>query len=127
MEQILATIYEVAYQVRSELVAKYGEPLYGKCIEASETIKERLAILGIPVNDPQGWCIYDFPEYCTDLPYDPHVWCEYYYGNNQILHIDVTADQFQPLLEGVIEPIIIGKKPYYLCYNEPVYLAEQDG
>lgn len=113
-----SVIYNICKQVRDELVNKYGEDdLQGKCIEASEKIKELLEQQGIHSKIIEGWCLYDDDSSCSDRCYDEHTWLELDDGT----YIDVTADQFQYYIDEDIPEIIIGEKPRYMIYDEPEF------
>ena len=112
-------ILSVCKEVRKQLIAKHGEDLAGTCIEASEKIQEKLTKLGIKSTIVEGWCHYDDASSCSDRDYDEHTWveCEI---SNETLYVDVTADQFSYFIDEDIPEIIVGEKPYYMIYDEPV-------
>lgn len=117
----LETITEVAQKVREEIVSKYGDLLYGKCIEASERIQQLLLEKSIQAKTVEGWCIYGEDANVSSRPYDEHTWVEV--GN---IYIDVTADQFKAFVDEYIPPIIVGDKPDYMVYDEPTYLLDEE-
>lgn len=112
-------IYNICKEIRNEIVSKYGEDnLYGKCIEASDKIVEKLKDIGIKASTIEGWCIYDDDSSCSDRGYDEHTWVELTDGT----YIDVTATQFEYFMYDDIPEIIIGEKPEYMIYDEPIDL-----
>lgn len=121
-ESMNSVVQKIATQVRDEIVDKYGaDNLYGKCIEASDKIKELLDKEGIDSHTVEGWCIYSEDASCSDRPYDEHTWVEL----NDGTYIDVTATQFQSFVDEEIPDIIIGDMPNYMTYEEPE--VDEDG
>jgi len=110
-------VIKIAHEVRTALEEKY-EWLGGRCIEASDTIVDRLTVHGIKGKAVEGWCVYDFFETCTNRPYDEHTWVEATI-EGKIVCIDITATQFEPYIDAFIPKVIIGEKPYFLQHTEP--------
>lgn len=118
--------YNIASQVRKELIDKYSEDfLYGKCIEASDKIVDLLSKEGINATAVEGWVHYDCDEGCTDRDYDEHTWVETEDG----YVIDVTATQFNHFMDEDYPTIIVQNElPYGYSYDEPNnYLDYSDG
>ena len=116
----MQAIRVICRAVRDDLVARYGKDcLYGTCIEASERICSNLKRHNIEAKIVEGWCHYDDASSCSDRDYDEHTWVEATI-DGKMLYLDVTADQFQFYIDEEIPNIIIGEKPYYMVYEEPV-------
>lgn len=115
-------ITQLACSVRSEMVELYGDNLFGKCIEASDKIVQRInSQLDIDTIIVEGWCQYDDENYGSDRPWDEHTWVEVPSLN---LYIDVTADQFNYGMysENNYDAIIVRKGlPHGMRYNEPIW------
>lgn len=113
----IETVIAIAGKVREEFENKYGaDNLYGKCIEASDKISALLKQENIEHDIVEGWCIYNDFSTCTDRPYDPHTWIEL--REEDRTYVDVTATQFATLIDEEVPKVIVGKKPYYMQYNE---------
>lgn len=114
----LNIIQTIAIQVRREMEGKYGDQLYGKCIEASERIVSLLREKGLPARTVEGWCIYDQYYSCSDQPFDAHTWVEVNLDRHELV-VDVTATQFQAYIDDPIPDVYIGELPRYFQLEKP--------
>lgn len=112
--------FDIALEVRNEMIAQYGNSLGGKCIEASDKIVEKIATtLGVEAMAVEGWCQFDDESYGSDRPWDEHTWVEVPSLN---LYIDITADQFNygMDIENEFPEIIVRQGlPFGMRYDEP--------
>ena len=117
---MLDKIYNIAQNVREEMVDKYGNDLSGRCIESSDEIASRLiAKLGLDAVTVEGWCRFDDEYYGSDRPWDPHTWVEIPSIN---VYVDATADQFNfgMYSENVFSEVIVREGiPHGMRYDEP--------
>lgn len=124
-EKLLESVRSILKFERKALECLYGvgTSLSGKCIEASENIKEMLKALGINAETVEGWCVYDNDDSCSDVPWDPHTWVEFDL-NGQRYYADITADQFNYSMgpETQFRSIILCVGlPYGMQYEEPTW------
>lgn len=119
-EYLFDILFEVANDVRSHIIHKYGEDfLHGKCIEASDMIVDMLTQKGVNAKAIEGWVTYDNPEGCTDRDYDEHTWVEVKSLEDNFI-VDVTATQFNHFMDEDYPNIIIaGELPHGFSYEEP--------
>ena len=120
MNELECELLGIASQVRKEIEEKYmntNPALHGTCVAASERVEQLLTEAGYHCTFVEGWVVYDDDSACTDRCYDEHSWieCEGYY-------IDVTASQFNSLMETDFPNVIVSKsKPESMVYDEPEY------
>ena len=114
-------IYKICAEVRKQILDKYGDTQL-HCVEASEILSEKLTQSGFENKIVEGWCSYDDYSNCSDRSYDEHTWVELADGT----YVDVTADQFEYFIDDEIPEIIIDVKPYYMSYEEPENLFDQE-
>ena len=87
-------INKVAYNVRTNLLNKYNGDLFGKCIEASDTIVKELKKYNIKSEAIKVYCLYENFESCSDYCYEEH-WLVKFRADNKIWYLDITINQFQ--------------------------------
>ena len=93
----LDTIKNVAVSIKVQLNKKYGmkyENLMGKCIEASDTLVEKLKLYGFNAEAKQVWCLYENFETCSNYCYEEHWIVKVTKGRDKVF-IDLTIKQFQ--------------------------------
>lgn len=110
----------IAQEVRDALESKYPMPLYGRCVEATEIIVEKLIDSGFEAESREGWCLYEDEDYGTSHPYDEHTWCEVSIpGRTNVLVVDVTLDQFQGGFFQELPRVYVGEMPSFFQYSRP--------
>ena len=113
-------VKQAAKKARDYIVSKYGTEtdLCGRCIEASEYLVDLLTDENIPAKAVEGYVIYDNDENCSDRAWDEHTWVELSDGTV----VDVTVEQFNPMMDIDYPPILIQKNPHGYVYNKPDFL-----
>lgn len=115
-----AIIKQCAKKARDYIVSKYGTEtdLCGKCIEASDYLIDLLTDANIPAKVIEGYIIYDNDENCSDRAWDEHTWVELSDGTV----VDVTVEQFNPMMDVDYPPILIEQNPHGYVYDKPRFL-----
>ena len=115
-----AIIKQCAKKARDYIVSKYGTDtdLCGKCIEASDYLIDLLSDANIPAKVVEGYIIYDNDENCSDRAWDEHTWVEL----SDRTVVDVTVEQFNPMMDVDYPPILIQKNPHGYVYDKPRFL-----
>jgi hypothetical protein len=110
-------LVKCANEARNYITAKYGDgtDLCGKCIEASDYLCELLNSNGIEATTVEGYIIYDDDSNCSDRAWDEHTWVELSDGTV----VDVTIEQFNPMMYQDYPAILIEKDPYNYVYDRP--------
>ena len=116
------TLVDAVTRARNDAESKYGteDSLRGHCIKYSEQIFNNLLTLGYNCEIIEGWCQLDCYECCTDTSYEEHTWVDVVL-NGKKLYIDVTGDQFNPLMydENCFEGAYVGELPDFMSYEKP--------
>lgn len=113
-------VEQAAKKARDYIVSKYGTEtdLCGRCIEASDYLVDLLTDSSIPAKAVEGYIIYDNDENCSDRAWDEHTWVELSDGTV----VDVTVEQFNPMMDIDYPPILIQKNPHGYVYDKPDFL-----
>lgn len=108
-----------AQNIRVMLLRKYNANLFGKCIEATDTLVEIYKSQGYQAKAKQVWCLYEYFENCSNYCYEEHWLVELIKGKEK-LYIDVTLDQFQWAFSRKLPEIYMQKKlPKFLLTRKP--------